>query len=78
LRPERVYVNPTDAGIENQLLAKVEELIYHGDHIRTRFTVCGHDDFIVKVPNSADHAALQEGHTVQIGWGAEDCLALDA
>ena len=78
LRPERVYVNPTDAGIENQLLAKVEELIYHGDHIRTRFTVCGHDDFIVKVPNSADHAALQEGNTVQIGWGAEDCLALDA
>ena len=35
------------------------------------------DDFIVKIPNSAVHAHLKEGDTVNIGWNAEDCRALD-
>jgi len=78
LRPERVTVFPAEGNTENTFSAKVEELIYHGDHIRTRFTVCGHDDFIVKIPNSANLAALQEGNSVTIGWKKEDCLALDA
>ncbi|MCP4790987.1 MAG: ABC transporter ATP-binding protein [Gammaproteobacteria bacterium] len=78
LRPERVFVSPEEGSVDNVFSAKVEELIYHGDHIRTRFKVCGHDDFIVKVPNSAKHSALQENNTVNIGWKVEDCLALDA
>ena len=57
--------------------AQAEELIYLGDHIRTRFTVCGHGDFIVKIPNSAVHGRLRRGETVRIGWNAEDCRALD-
>ena len=36
---------------ENSFEAKVKELIYLGDHIRTRVKVCGDDQFIVKVPN---------------------------
>ena len=78
LRPERVFVNPEPSSVDNLFSARVEELIYHGDHIRTRFTVCGHDDFIVKVPNSTANSLLQEGNTVPIGWKMEDCLALDA
>ncbi len=77
LRPERVTVNPETGSLPNIFSAKAEELIYLGDHIRTRFTVCGHDDFIVKIPNSAVHAHLKEGDTVNIGWNAEDCRALD-
>ncbi len=77
LRPERVTVNPEPGQLPNIFSAKAEELIYLGDHIRTRFTVCGHDDFIVKIPNSAVHAHLKEGDTVNIGWNAEDCRALD-
>ena len=77
LRPERVEVNPEPGEYPNIFSAKAEELIYLGDHIRTRFTVCGHDDFIVKIPNSAVHAHLKEGDTVNIGWNAEDCRALD-
>ena len=57
--------------------AKVEELIYLGDHIRTRASVCGHDDFIVKIPNASHHAMLNEGDTVKFGWSMEDCRALD-
>ncbi len=55
----------------------VEELIYLGDHIRTRVNVCGHNDFIVKVPNISDHASLIEGHPVKVGWTIDDCRALD-
>ena len=77
LRPERIFVSPEEGRTPNTYSAKVEELIYHGDHIRTRFSVCGHDDFIVKIPNSIDNVSLQEGKQVNIGWMAEDCLALD-
>jgi len=77
LRPERVTVNPQPGELPNIFSGVAEELIYLGDHIRTRFTVLGHDDFIVKIPNSADHARLEEGDTVNIGWTAEDCRALD-
>ena len=78
LRPERVEVNPPEGRYPNLFEGKVEELIYLGDHIRTRASVCGHDDFIIKIPNASDHAALEEGETVKFGWTMEDCRALDA
>ena len=77
LRPERIMVSPSKGKTPNTYSAKVEELIYHGDHIRTRFNVCGHDDFIVKIPNSIGNVSLKEGKEVNIGWMSEDCLALD-
>jgi putative spermidine/putrescine transport system ATP-binding protein len=77
LRPERVTLDPGD-DCPNIFEGKVEELIYLGDHIRTRMKVCGHNEFIVKIPNSAAHAQLKEGATVTVGWTMEDCRALDA
>ena len=77
LRPERIEVNPTDDQYPNLFEGRVQELIYLGDHIRTRVSLCGHDDFVVKFPNSARHAALQEGDNARFGWAAEDCRALD-
>ena len=78
LRPERVVVSPQAGSLPNIFTARAEELIYLGDHIRTRFTVLGHDDFICKIPNSAGLINLQEGDSVSIGWNVEDCRALDA
>ncbi len=77
LRPERVEVDPEPGKYPNQFEGKVQELIYLGDHIRTRASVSGHDDFIVKVANSSEHASLKEGATVKFGWTTEDCRALD-
>ncbi len=77
LRPERVAVNPEPGQFDNNLQATALELIYLGDHIRTRMKVCGHDDFIIKIPNSALHAQLSEGDEVNIGWSSNDCRALD-
>jgi putative spermidine/putrescine transport system ATP-binding protein len=77
LRPERVEVDPPDGKYPNVFEGKVEELIYLGDHIRTRANVCGSPDFIVKVPNASGHVHLKEGEVVKFGWTVEDCRALD-
>ena len=76
LRPERVQLDPEES-CPNIFEGKVQELIYLGDHIRTRMTVCGHDEFIVKIPNSTDNRHLNEGDSVRVGWKVEDCRALD-
>ncbi len=77
LRPERVTVNPPEGQCPNLFDAHVKELIYLGDHVRTRMSVCGNDDFIVKIPNAAGHVHLSPGDDVKVGWQAEDCRALD-
>ena len=78
LRPERVAIAPANSDHPNIFEARVEELIYLGDHIRTRVRVCGTDDFIVKIPNSHAQASIAKGETVRIGWSMDDCRALDA
>ncbi|QIG48076.1 ABC transporter ATP-binding protein [Nordella sp. HKS 07] len=77
LRPERVKINPGDSGGANVIQGSVEEIIYLGDHVRTRLAVAGQSDFIVKIPNNTERPALKEGTTVRIGWEPEDCRALD-
>jgi putative spermidine/putrescine transport system ATP-binding protein len=83
LRPERVVILSGDArggdsATPNVFDAEVQELIYLGDHIRTRVRVCGSDEFIVKVPNVGGERQLTVGRQVRIGWSVEDCHALDA
>lgn len=77
IRPERVLLDPADGNGVRPLEGRIEELIYLGDHIRMRIAVCGHDDFVVKVPNTHGHKVAAEGETVRIGWVTEDCRALD-
>ena len=78
LRPERVTVAPEPGSCPNVFDAVVEELIYLGDHVRSRLRLLGNDEFIVKVPNSGMHRPMQVGETVKVGWSAEDCRALDS
>ena len=77
LRPERVAINTSEGEFENKFEAQVKELIYLGDHIRTRVEVCGNDQFIVKVPNSYKDSNLKEGSSVKLSWKASDSRALD-
>jgi putative spermidine/putrescine transport system ATP-binding protein len=78
LRPERVVIGPKTELCENVFEATVAELVYIGDHIRARVDCLGHDDFIVKVPNSLDTPDLRPGARIRIGWRRQDCAALDA
>jgi len=86
LRPERVRLlsaeEPGAAGTpsppDNVFSAEVLEVIYLGDHLRTRVAVCGSDEFIIKTPNAEGYPPLRPGQTLQVGWDACDCRALDA
>ena len=77
LRPERVVLNPREGECDSTVSGRVEELLYLGDHIRTRLSVCGRDNFIVKVPNAMLQSGLEPGQQVPLGWRMEDCRALD-
>ena len=77
LRPERVALNPDEGKCDTKVLGTVKELIYLGDHIRTRISVCGCEDFIVKVPNASKPTDLHPGREIPLGWFKEDCRALD-
>ena len=81
IRPERVLVDPSasEGGEECSVLeGRIEEMIYLGDHIRTRMKVVDCEDFIVKIPNIHGHRILGQGQRVSIGWMTEDCRALDS
>ncbi|MEM9732294.1 MAG: ABC transporter ATP-binding protein [Pseudomonadota bacterium] len=77
LRPERISIAPEVGATQNVMEGTILELIYLGDHIRTRMNVAGNTEFIVKVPNNAHNVPLQEGAKVNVGWNADDCRALD-
>ena len=78
LRPERVQISPTNGACANVFSARIEELIYLGDHTRVRTSVCGNSDFVIKLPNSEGMPDLKPGTTISVGWKKEDCRALDA
>ncbi len=77
LRPERVKLNPANGVCSNTFTARVEELIYLGDHTRVRASVCGNKDFVIKVANAEGVPDLAPGATISVGWRKEDCRALD-
>jgi putative spermidine/putrescine transport system ATP-binding protein len=79
IRPERVEFNKARLRDDaHTLKARVEEFIYMGDMFRTRLSVAGNDDFIIKSRNAPDQVRLQPGQEIEIGWLPEDCRALDA
>ncbi len=77
IRPERIELGPDDGVMCNNVPGRIKELIYLGDHIRVRISLCGTDEFIVKVRNDADRRTLNVGDEILVGWYAEDCRALD-
>ena len=75
LRPERIRIG--SAAGHNAFDARVEELIYLGDHTRLRLSLLGRSDFMVKVPVAERADALAPGAIIRVAWRPEDCRALD-
>ena len=75
IRPERVTIDSTNPEANN-FEGKILELIYLGDHIRARLSVCGNDAFIVKVPNEGSFSH-KEGDLLNLSWNPDDVRALD-
>ena len=79
IRPERVEFNKNRLHPDaHTIKAEVKEFVYMGDIFRYRLSVAGNDDFVVKTRNAPDAVKLSPGDTIDIGWLAADCRALDA
>ena len=52
----------------NEFEARVDGILFIGDHLRLRLNLCGNSDFIVKIPNIVGHGALLTEDGVSIGW----------
>ncbi len=77
IRPERVLLRPAPGMCENVLLARIEELTYHGDHRRVRLRLPNGGDFLIKIPNADHQEILPSGDSIEVGWRMRDCRALD-
>ncbi len=80
LRPERAHI-PVAEGTHvdehsNVVQARVEELVYCGDHHRVHLALGSRDTFVVKVPNTQRHALPSPGSTIEIAWRHDDCKIL--
>jgi putative spermidine/putrescine transport system ATP-binding protein len=84
LRPERAHlVSPAasapgaqDAAHSNMVSARVEELVYCGDHHRVHLKLGHGDDIIVKVPNTQHHDLPSLGSATAVAWRHDDCKIL--
>lgn len=74
LRPERITLQQQVG--DNSFEVEVCEVIYHGDHLRTRVKFGGRDDFVIKTPNLCAGVPHRPGQRVRIGWAPHDCRAL--
>lgn len=84
LRPERAHI-PSAEGTHvdehsNVVHARVEELVYCGDHHRVHLKLGSRDDIVVKLPNTQRHALPSPGSAIDIAWRHDDCkiLAMNA
>ncbi|WP_044042969.1 ABC transporter ATP-binding protein [Caballeronia insecticola] len=80
LRPERAHIAGADSTHadehSNVVQARVEELVYCGDHHRVHLKLGSRDSLVVKVPNTQRHALPAAGSTIEIAWRHDDCKIL--
>jgi putative spermidine/putrescine transport system ATP-binding protein len=83
LRPERAHIASPDAAQNaadtNVVNARVEELVYCGDHHRVHLKLGNlgrGDDIIVKVPNTQHHDLPSLGSATVVAWRHDDCKIL--
>jgi putative spermidine/putrescine transport system ATP-binding protein len=75
IRPERVEIGDAGTG-SNRFDARLEEVIYLGDHCKLRLGLGGSDAFVAKIANTEAAAQMQRGDCVVASWRPEACLAL--
>ncbi len=75
IRPERVGLAKPGV-FSNEFEARIDDILFIGDHLRLRLDLCGNPNFIVKIPNIVGHGAVLEGDRVSVGWAVTDCRAL--
>ena len=75
IRPERVVIGDANGGA-NRFNARLEEVIYLGDHCKLRLGLGGSDVFVAKMANTEAAPRMNRGDPVTVSWRPESCLAL--
>ncbi len=75
IRPERVIIGEANRGA-NRFDARLEEVIYLGDHCKLRLALAGGDAFVARIANTEAAARMNRGDPVVASWRPESCLAL--
>ena len=75
IRPERVVIGDSASG-PNRFTARLEEIIYLGDHCKLRFALGGSKAFVAKLASAEASMRMNRGDTLDVSWRPEACLAL--
>ena len=68
LRPERLMIGPAPGQADVSLSARIEGVIYHGDHLRVRLAAPWADQhLIIKLPNLG-YSVPEAGSDVTVSW----------
>lgn len=75
IRPEKLFIHPTDHAYDNALTVTFNTRIYVGDFIRYYFKLPDGRDIIVKVLNDLSAPEFEDGAEAQLLSLAKDCIA---
>ncbi|MEM7491333.1 MAG: ABC transporter ATP-binding protein [Pseudomonadota bacterium] len=75
IRPEKLFLHPTDHAHDNDVAARFEARIYVGDFIRYYFRLEDGTEVVVKVLNDLSAPDFEAGDTGRLQWLASDCIA---
>jgi putative spermidine/putrescine transport system ATP-binding protein len=74
IRPERLLLDPAE-GIENQLEVWLDEVVYHGDHLRIRLRGTDGVRLLATTANPLERPLPVPGAKLRVGWKTADCRA---
>jgi len=78
VRPEKLFILPTDHAYDNHMKAKFVTRHYVGDFIRYYFELADGGEINVKVLNDRSAPLFAEGDSAEIVWQRNDCFAYPA
>lgn len=78
VRPEKLFIQPTNDASENHVKIRFETKIYVGDYIRYYFRNERGDGVIAKVLNDQAAPEFLENQETEIHWFVKDCIAFPA
>jgi len=75
IRPEKLFIHPTNHPYDNEIAVKFVARIYVGDFIRYYFRLADGSEIVVKVLNDPSAPKFGEGDTGRLQWLTSDCIA---
>lgn len=77
VRPEKMFIKPTDHTYDNEITANFIVRHYVGDFIRYYFELPDKSEITVKVLNDLAAPNFSAGDVVKLVWLSSDCFAFD-